>query len=279
MKKILSAILAVLTVCTTAAAVVSAAAKVDGRPTAEAYIAEVTVDGKIDDAWKYANEYAVATIKPTACDAAWYKNTMKAGKDYAAVTMKVLWDGKGTLYVLGQVKDSTPNLKYQKTNTYCADSFEVMFNLDNTKQVVAPTQWCWLADGKQTNGTTKFGYAKTADGFIMEVAVDVSKVGGAGQYLGFDVQYNDNVLGKESRQVCMAWRDATNNTWKDSSALGQCLLSAKKVSDIKAAQTTAATTKAPTAKPAAPATFDAAVILAVVTAAAGTGIVVSRKKH
>jgi hypothetical protein len=52
----------------------------------------------------------------------------------------------------------------------------------------------------------------------------------------------------------------------------------EKTGDIPAA-TTAATTKAPATKPASPATFDAGIILAVVTAAAGAGVVVSKKKH
>ena len=44
-------------------------------------------------------------------------------------------------------------------------------------------------------------------------------------------------------------------------------------------ETTAATTKAPTTKPASPATFDAAVVLAVVASMAGAGAVVSKKKR
>jgi DNA gyrase subunit A len=51
----------------------------------------------------------------------------------------------------------------------------------------------------------------------------------------------------------------------------------EKTGDIPAA-TTAATTKAPATKPASPATFDAGIILAVVTAAAGAGVVVSKKR-
>ncbi len=43
-------------------------------------------------------------------------------------------------------------------------------------------------------------------------------------------------------------------------------------------ETTAATTKAPAAKPTAPATFDAAVVLAVVASMAGAGVVVSKKR-
>ena len=43
-------------------------------------------------------------------------------------------------------------------------------------------------------------------------------------------------------------------------------------------ETTAATTKAPTTKPASPATFDAAVVLAVVASMAGAGVVVSKKR-
>ncbi len=43
-------------------------------------------------------------------------------------------------------------------------------------------------------------------------------------------------------------------------------------------ETTAATTKAPATKPTAPATFDAAVVLAVVASMAGAGVVVSKKR-
>ena len=43
-------------------------------------------------------------------------------------------------------------------------------------------------------------------------------------------------------------------------------------------ETTAATTKAPSTKPASPATFDAAVVLAVVASMAGAGVVVSKKR-
>ena len=52
MKRIITAFLAVLMIGTAALATVSAATnKVDGRLTAEAYIADIKVDGQIEAAW------------------------------------------------------------------------------------------------------------------------------------------------------------------------------------------------------------------------------------
>jgi len=285
MKRIASAILAVLMVASLATATVFAASKVADRKTCEANIATITVDGKIDEAWAYANEYAVTTVK--AKDDTWYKDTMVSGKDYAGMTMKVLWDGAKTLYVLAEVTDATPNKEFNGTESYKADSIEIQFELNNTMDAVAPTQWRFLSDGTQSNGTAlAMGYAKTEKGWLIEAAVDVEKVGGVGQYLAFDVQYNDNATGAKERQVCIAWCDSTNTSHKDASKLGQCLLGATKVADIIAAEaaknttTAAPATEAPkTETPAAPATFDAAVVIAVVAAVAGAGVVVSKKKH
>ena len=281
MKRILTAVLAALMVSSAAIATVSAGEKVEGRKTAEAYVAtDITVDGKIEDAWKYANSYKVDQVKGYAKD--WYKDTMKTGVDYASMTVKVLWDGKATLYILAEVSDKTPN--HVADSTWLRDSIDMFFRMDNTntpgnKRDFQPRVY---ADG--SNATSVKNLLKTAvvvnnGSWIMETAVDVTKAGGSGKYVGIDFQYNDNVLGKKAREVCLGWSDKEDKASSEATVLGQCLLSTKKVADIKAAaQTTAATTKAPAAKPTAPATFDAAVIIAVVAAASGAGVVVSKKR-
>jgi len=279
MKRIVTAILAgLLAVSGTAA--VSAAAKVDGRATCEAYIADVTVDGKIDDVWKYAPNYDANFVK--AFEASYYKDTMKAGVDYADMDVKVLWNGKNTLYVLAVVKD--PKIHNNSTSQWLNDSVEMFLELNNANDSSKkPTQHRLGADGKQS-GSTKSPFlssaaAKTAHGWIGEFAYDVSAVGGAGQYLGIEFQYNDAILGDKKRQVCLGWGDKENKAFSDASKMGQCLLSSTKVADLKAAETTKAaeTVKKPET-PASPATFDASVLLAVAAAAAGTGTVIFRKK-
>ncbi len=280
MKRILTAVLAALMVSSAAIATVSAGEKVEGRKTAEAYVAtDITVDGKIEDAWKYANSYKVDQVKGYSKD--WYKDTMKTGVDYASMTVKVLWDGKATLYILAEVSDKTPN--YVADSSWLRDSIDLFFRMDNTNAAGNKRDFQPRVQADGSNATTVKNLLKTVvtinkDSWIMETAVDVTKAGGAGKYLGIDFQYNDNVLGKKAREVCLGWSDKEDKASSDATVLGQCLLSTKKVADIKAAQTTAATTKAPAAKPTAPATFDAAVVLAVVASMAGAGVVVSKKR-
>ena len=281
MKRILSAVLATLMIGTAAIATVSAGEKVEGRKTCEAYIAtDVTVDGKIEDAWKYANSYKVDTVKGFAKD--WYKDTMKTGVDYASMNVKVLWDGKATLYILAEVSDKTPN--HVADSSWLRDSIDLFVNFANasaagSKKDFQPRVYADGSNAASVKNLLKTAVVVNKGSWIMETAIDVTKAGGVGKYLGIDFQYNDNILGKKNREVCLGWSDKEDKASSDASVYGQCLLSAKKVADIKAAaQTTAATTKAPAAKPTAPATFDAAVVLAVVASMAGAGVVVSKKR-
>jgi len=280
MKRIVTLMMAVLMIASAAVATVYAGEKVDGRKTAEAYIAtDITVDGKIEDSWKYANSYKVDVVK-TNFAKDWYKDTMKSGVDYASMNVKVLWDGKATLYVLAEVSDKTPN--HVADSTWLRDSIDLFFNWSNANAAGSKkdSQVRIYADGSNASSVVGLKTAVTVNkgSWIMEYAVDATKAGGVGKYVGIDFQYNDNILGKKNREVCLGWSDKEDKASSDATVYGQCLLSAKKVADIKAAQTTAATTKAPAAKPSSPATFDAGIILAVAAAAAGAGVVVSKKR-
>ncbi len=283
MKRIFSAILATLMIGSAAIATVSAATKVSGRKTVEAYIAtDITVDGKIEDSWKYAPEIKIDVLKSNT-DKTWYKDTMKAGVDYAQATAKVLWDGNKTLYVLNTIVDKTPN--YTATNTWDKDGVDLFISWENAAAAGAAksAQYRAVSDGSAQSSWDAASYkiGKSGDMFVIEWAltIDTAKVGGgAGQYIGIDFQCNDNVLGKGKRECNLGWSDTADKASSDASVYGQCLLSAKKVADIKAAQTTAATTKAPAASGSSAATFDAAIVIAAVAAAAGAGVVVSKKR-
>ena len=267
MKKTLSLVM-LFVLAFTMAMSVSAAKPVDGRKTCTAYIGEVALDGKIDDAWEYAPVIKVDTVKQNASK--WYGDKTKvAGKDYATLDCKVLWDGKSTLYMLFVVKDKTISLVGK--NPWDKDSCEFFIQLENSTDAKASkTQVRLLADGKNELGNVKFGYAKTADGLVYEVAYDISKVGGAGQYFGIDFQYNDDAEGKGVRNVCLGWSGSTDKASSDASVYGQCLLSDKTVASVKAAAEAAKKESAKTADPAA--------MLAVVMALSGAAAVVSKKR-
>ena len=272
---------------------VHAGAKIDGRASTEAYIADITVDGKIDDAWNYANEVTISLVKKKNAD--WYKDTMKTGVDYAGVTIRTLWDGKDTLFLLWNVKDKTPNKP--GSTSWKQDSVEFFTNMKNEKDGSANiTQWRMVYDTQKYNlpGTPPEGCtaasSKTADGWIAELAVNVKDVGGAGQYLGLEFQYNDNVVGKENREVCLGWTDDNDSAGKNNAKHGQCLLSATKVADLKAAAEKAAAEKAAADKAAAekaaaakttaaPKTADASVVIASAAAVSALAVLVIRKKN
>ncbi len=285
MKKLISVCTAILFVLTAVVAV-SAAAKVDGRKTCEAYIADVTLDGKIDDAWNYAPKYEVTGVK-TFEKNSYYKEGMKTGVDFASEYCKVLWNGKDTLYVLAVVVDKTPFLTAEEGKSWNNDSVEIFWSFANSKTdtKAEKVQTRIQSDGTIILNKDKFKdckVAKTSDGFIVEAAIDVSKVGGAGQYLGIDFQYNDSVLGK-TRQVCLGWSDPNDKASSDPTVYGQCLLSSTKVADLKAAEaaktTKAAATTAVAAKTTAAAkTADASVVIAAVALTAAAAIII-KKKH
>jgi endo-1,4-beta-xylanase len=233
---------------------VSAAPAVAGRKTCEAYIANIVLDGKIDDAWNYAPEIPVTTVKENASK--WFGDKTKvAGKDYAELTCKVLWDGKDKLYILYIVKDKVISLA--GANPWEKDSIEYFIQVNNsTDKSATKIQKRMMADNSSSSiAADSYGYARTTDGFIYEIEVDVKDVGGAGQYLGIDFQYNDDAEGKGVRNICLGWSDSTDKASSDPSVYGQCLLSNVTVAELKAKK------EAEDAKKSSPATSDPLLLL------------------
>ena len=73
MKKQIMTVLSAAAAASLLASGIAAAPAVDGRKTCEAYIADVKLDGKVDEVWKYAPEIKVDTVKQNA--SAWYGDT------------------------------------------------------------------------------------------------------------------------------------------------------------------------------------------------------------
>ena len=236
----------------------------------------IKVDGKMDDIYKKG-----LVVKSLTKDI--------NGKDAAAsFTTYLLWNGKDTIYCYADIVDPT-YFDYSKAakapSAWNTDSLELFLDYSNK---VARTRDQYRIDnaGVATYYDTKTytgkdaapfgfqGYAmtKTAKGYAVEFQIKAYKEAIAGDMkIGFHLMLNDMQLDGTTR--INIGSDACGNKPE---AFGYITLSN---TAVKVDATTAATTKAPATKPTSPATFDAGIILAVVAAAAGAGVVVSKKKH
>ncbi len=228
---------------------VSAAPAVEGRKTCVAYLADIEVDGEIDDAWAYADEVSVDIVKQNA--SAWYGDESKvAGEDYATLTCKVLWNGDETLYVLYIVNDKTVSMIGQ--NEWLRDSIELFVQLDNeaNNPAAIKDQLRFFADGTVSAETGIYfetGFSQDGDTLIFEVRYDNLYYITEGSYIGIDFQYNDDAEGTGERSVCLGWSDTTDKASTDVTVYGQCELSDVSVKDLMsntAEETTAEETTA-----------------------------------
>lgn len=263
---------------TVAAPAITAAPAVDGRKTCEAYIADIKVDGTIDEAWEYAPIISVDTVKENA--SAWYgDSSKKAGVDYATLNCRVLWDGDSTLFMLFEVQDKTISLV--GANPWEQDSIEYFLQTENsTDPAAAKTQVRYLADGSsELAGDSTAAYKETDGGFIYEISCDISAVGGAGEYFGIDFQYNDDAEGNGVRNVCLGWSDSQDKASSDCSVYGQCLLSDVTVDDLIAEAEAAAAAEAEAEASASSAqTSDLSIIGAMAALVAAAGAAFLRRR-
>lgn len=284
-KTILTVCALLLTLCTLTVAI-GAGPAVSGRKTCTAYIADIQIDGKIDDAWAYAPEIPVNVVKENA--SAWFGDSSKvAGEDYATLNCKVLWNGKDTLYVLFVVVDD--KISMVGDNDWLNDSIELFVQIDNEAEdsSVSKVQQRWFADGSANGHDNEAGFSQNGSTLIFEVAFDVSEVTG-GNYIGIDFQYNDDAEGNGERNVCLGWSDTVDKASSDCTVYGQCELSDVTVESMIAAEKAAAEKAAAEAAAAAetvvvetvvtsPKTVDAAVIAAIAAIVSGAGYMAAKK--
>lgn len=263
---------------TVAAPAITAAPAVDGRKTCEAYIADIKVDGTIDEAWDYAPIIPVDQVKENA--SAWYgDSSKKAGVDYATLNCRVLWDGDSTLFMLFEVQDKTISLV--GANPWEQDSIEYFLQTENsTDPAAAKTQVRYLADGSsELPADSEAAFKETDGGFLYEISCDISAVGGAGEYFGIDFQYNDDAEGNGVRNVCLGWSDSQDKASSDPSVYGQCLLSDVTVDDLIAEAEAAAAAEAEAEASASSAqTSDLSIIGAMAALVAAAGAAFLRRR-
>lgn len=243
-KKIASLVLAVclLSLCSIS---VSAADTIDKRKTATAYIGDITVDGKAEDAWNYATVINADIVKENASAYFGKLDGKVAGVDYAALKVSILWDGTSVLYLLYQVTD--PLLNATGANNWEWDSIEWFIDLDNfnTGDTALDSQIRIEYDGTDLSGGTYYTYssALTSDGYLVEIAIDMSALSpdlkiSDGEAIGIDFQCNDDHNGDGIRSVCLGWSDTIDKASASSEVYGQLVFkSENSIVETKAAET------------------------------------------
>ncbi len=279
MKKILSVMLCAIMVLTMAASVLAVdSAKNAG--TVAGTSETLTLDAKKDAAYAKGLKLVADSIKDGT-------------KAPGSVTYYVTYT-KDALWIFAEVKDSTLDVKNadEKKPSYKADSIEIMLDPTNEgKNEPDVTPWQMRIDSynlvsarkgqkgaslylrKAEGGNADFFEAKSVKvdgGFNAEYKIPMDGLK-EGKKIGFNFCYNDWTADGKTNRTGTTLLNKSSTSWTaeyyDYMVLGKI-----------AAQTTAATTKAPAQKPTSPATFDAGIILAVVAAAAGAGVVVSKKR-
>jgi hypothetical protein len=243
------------------------------------WVASVTIDGTIDDAWAQATAYPINLF------------TDGPGSDLTGGTFKVMWN-ESTLFVLFDVPDDTPN--YDHNDAHQRDGVEVKFDLRNLKtdsyedehqfRMTAFRDGSEMSFNEQSSvwdgSEFTIAYNDTPTRYIVEMAVDMAKFPlSAGMVLGLDFQINDNAE-DAGRSACLAWNDDENQAWQNPSFLGNITLlepSAANESDAAGGGEEAdATTPLPRPTPR---TGDAGIMaLITIMAIAAAGIVVIRRK-
>ena len=132
----------------------------------------------------------------------------------ATGVFKLLWQGN-TLYVLANVTDATPDVS--SSNAYEQDSIEIFvdrgnskggaYTSDVTQMRISSANAVSFGTGDKTVAASwlQSATSQTATGYIVEAAVDLDGLGGAGSFQGLNLQINDGTAGHRT----------ANNTWAD----------------------------------------------------------------
>lgn len=180
---------------------------------AEAVYGTAVIDGDKDALWD--------SCTPIETD----KFTL--GSSPATGTSRMMWD-ENYIYILTEVKD--PLLSKASSNTYEQDTVEVFFDENNgkTSGYEADDIQCRVnfdneksvTDGKSVDDFISAAI-KTSDGYAVEMAIPYTIAPfESGQYVGFDVQINDDGTGDGTRSGIANWSDITGLGYTNTSGFG-----------------------------------------------------------
>jgi len=276
MKKLFALLLCAMLICTSAVSVFAAATGKNAGT-----VAGTASEMKLDGAKEAAYDKGLKIDGSTNMDT--------KAKDAATATYYVTYT-KDALWVYAEIKDATLKVVNadEKKPSYKADSIEFMLDPDNaganepdkTPYQMRIDSYNLISARKGQKGTSLYlrtseggtidffeaKSIKTADGFVAEFKVPVEGLA-AGKKLGINLCYND-------------WDDTGATRKTITSTVGVGSWTAESYDYITLGDIAVETTEAPkTETPAAPATFDAAVVIAVVAAVTGAGVVVTKKRH
>ena len=176
------------------------------------------VDAIEDKAWKLAPEITTSRFA--------------LGTSGATAKVKLLWDA-GYLYIFATVSD--PLLSKVSPNPWEQDSVELFVDQNNAQTTTYQSD-----DGQyRVNylNERSFGGAATSakfttatrvipGGYIVEAAIAMdSATPAAGQFVGFDVQVNNDGAGNGVRTSVATWNDTSGNAYLDTSMFGTLRLS------------------------------------------------------
>lgn len=179
--------------------------------TMTAYKGKPTVDGKIDDIWKYATEFKMTYDAQGA-------SAEKLGTAYTGKYTnwgKILWSDK-TVYVLVYAQRESVVLD-SKFQTWNKDGIELYIDEGNEKSDKAydanDSLSRILADGTIASSKKKVVVkaGTQAGGYLLEMSYEFeSVVPKAGASFGFDLAINYNKDKTDARANCIAWNDRAN---------------------------------------------------------------------
>jgi endo-1,4-beta-xylanase len=161
------------------------------------------VDGAIDAVWSAANSVSTNVLVEGAASG-------------ATADVRTLWDD-GTLYVLAEVTDATPDIS--GSDPWVQDSLEIFLdggNFKNGPYRFDDTQIRINSANAVSFGTGDVAFqharlesatASTSNGYVVEAAISLLEYGGSGTFHGLDFQVNDGTNGV--RTSIHTWADPT----------------------------------------------------------------------
>ena len=161
------------------------------------------VDGGIDSVWNTANSVSTDVLVEGAADG-------------ATADVRTLWDD-GTLYVLAEVTDSTPDLS--GSDPWVQDSLEIFldggnfkngpYRFDDTQIRINSANVVSFGTGDVAFQQARLDSATTStpDGYVVEASISLLEYGGIGTFHGLDFQVNDGTGGV--RTSIHTWADPT----------------------------------------------------------------------
>ena len=190
--------------------------------------AKITVDGKIDSAWAYADRQELGYIK----------NKVAKPTDSSAF-VSALWNDN-TIYFLFEITDNDPSFNSTAGDWKNDGIYLYLEELGIGGKVFAEGQYQFALIPKDgfsqvprrgdaaAMGAFEYAYTETANGYVIEASYTFVKTElSAGKEIKADFQYND-CNAKKERTHNFGWSDETDAAVSDGNVWGTLKLSLQK---------------------------------------------------